>query len=191
MFKNSLSSSMMVGIRLLISLSSTVSSATVEASASAKHQVECHRRWSTEDPYKDEDSVTCEGDKVNVCNARTCHMGGPTGTADTHPETGPPLNLTPITDPNLYLTCLGCFPVGKDLFFDKCAKIDNQGKELTDAIYQIFPRTYKFSNRSNIIIARGFAPSEATYQPATFKCTFDRATNFNTRTVWCDAPVAK
>ncbi|KAH9472663.1 hypothetical protein MJO28_001467 [Puccinia striiformis f. sp. tritici] len=166
MFKNSLSSSMMVGIRLLISLSSTVSSATVEASASAKHQVECHRRWSTEDPYKDEDSVTCEGDKVNVCNARTCHMGGPTGTADTH-------------------------PVGKDLFFDKCAKIDNQGKELTDAIYQIFPRTYKFSNRSNIIIARGFAPSEATYQPATFKCTFDRATNFNTRTVWCDAPVAK
>ncbi|KAI9620577.1 hypothetical protein KEM48_008114 [Puccinia striiformis f. sp. tritici PST-130] len=145
MFKNSLSSSMMVGIRLLISLSSTVSSATVEASASAKHQVECHRRWSTEDPYKDEDSVTCEGDKVNVCNARTCHMGGPTGTADTH-------------------------PVGKDLFFDK---------------------TYKFSNRSNIIIARGFAPSEATYQPATFKCTFDRATNFNTRTVWCDAPVAK
>ncbi|OAV96956.1 hypothetical protein PTTG_26199 [Puccinia triticina 1-1 BBBD Race 1] len=177
MFKNSLFSSLMVA---LISLSLTVLSATVEKSPSAKHQVECTRRWSTVDSFKNQYLVACDDENSNTCDARTCHMGGSTGTADSN-------------------------RVSMELFFDQCAKIDRDGKELTGPDYRIFPRAYEVSRRNKSIIGRswassaryiigltssltcvnllafGFAQSEPIEKDTFFKCAWNQASALNLR----------
>ncbi|KAA1098327.1 hypothetical protein PGT21_033546 [Puccinia graminis f. sp. tritici] len=81
---------------------------------------------------------------------------------------------------NLLIHLVWAFQVNHELFFDQCAKIDHQGKELTKPIYRIFPRTYKVSERDNIM-AYGFAPSESSYAPSFFKCRYDQASGLNVR----------
>ncbi|EFP92896.2 hypothetical protein PGTUg99_025008 [Puccinia graminis f. sp. tritici] len=163
MFKDSIFSSLLVGLWLLMSLSSSVTSATTQESKSSTRQVECGTSWSTIDTYKNPLYVSCGDEKgINTCDDTTCHMGGPKGNADSN-------------------------PMNHELFFDQCAKIDHQGKELTKPIYRIFPRTYKVSERDNIMVAYGFAPSESSYAPSFFKCRYDQASGLNVRRVWCDS----
>ncbi|PLW10198.1 hypothetical protein PCANC_08086 [Puccinia coronata f. sp. avenae] len=161
MFNHPLFSSwLVVGFWVLMSLSSTVTSATIEPTA-MKRSIECNRRWSTEDYYKNPDYVSCDDENENVCNARYCHMGGPVG------------------DPDIN-------PVNKGLFLVKCAKIDHKGNVLTPHKYRIFPRTYAVSTQG-YILTHGFAPFEKVYQMTMFNCTWNQAANLNTHRVWCNS----
>jgi hypothetical protein len=66
MFNHPLFSSwLVVGFWVLMSLSSTVTSATIEPTA-MKRSIECNRRWSTEDYYKNPDYV-CAPEKPPLC----------------------------------------------------------------------------------------------------------------------------
>lgn len=85
---------------------------------------ECRKRWSTREDfgnqyYGNQYDVVCVGveGKSSVCDARTCHMGGKAG--------------NPIDN-----------PYNKQLFFDKCAKINHEGKEISKPIFRIFPRSF-------------------------------------------------
>ncbi|KNZ57855.1 hypothetical protein VP01_2056g4 [Puccinia sorghi] len=114
--------------------------------------VQCGRRWSTEDVYKNPYFVSCDDGKHDyTCDARACHME----------EKG---------DPDLN-------PVGKGLFLDKCAKIDQDGKVVSRASYRIFPRTYQVDGAGDII-AHGFAPTNQLPDDVSrFKCPRDAKIN--------------